>query len=169
MARIDRKMLFAAEYIKDFNGSAAAVRAGYSASTARFLANRLLKNQIVLDEIDKLKKERNERLKIDADYVLNRLVQIDEMDVLDILNDCGTIKPVSEWPKIWRQCICGIDISELSDSTALVKKIKWPDKVKNLELIGKHVDVQAFKESIKMEVEGGLADRLARARERAKK
>ena len=113
--------------------------------------------------------ERNERLKIDADYVLNRSVRIDEMDVLDILKDCGTIKPVSEWPKIWRQFISGIDIAELSDSAALVKKIKWPDKVRNLELIGNHVDVQAFKGAIKLEVDGGLADRLARARERAKK
>ena len=29
-----------------------------------------------------------------------------------------------------------------------VKKIKWPDKVKNLELIGKHVDVSAFREHV---------------------
>jgi phage terminase small subunit len=28
----------------------------------------------------------------------------------------------------------------------ILKKIKWPDKVKNLELIGKHVEVQAWRE-----------------------
>ncbi|CCK05649.1 Phage terminase small subunit [Cronobacter sakazakii 696] len=33
-----------------------------------------------------------------------------------------------------------------ADSSALLKKIKWPDKVKNLELLGKHISVMAFKE-----------------------
>jgi phage terminase small subunit len=171
MPRIDNRLIFAAEYIKDRNGSAAAVRAGYSEKSAKIAACKLLKDKLVVDEINRLQKERNERLKIDADYVLTRLVQIDEMDALDILNDNGSIKPVKEWPKIWRQFISGIDVVELAsgDTIGIVKKIKWPDKVKNLELIGKHVDVQAFKESFKMEVEGGLADRLARARERAKK
>ncbi len=37
------------------------------------------------------------------------------------------------------------------DNAGLLKKIKWPDKVKNLELLGKHVDVQAFKEQTKVE------------------
>jgi len=169
MARTDNRLTFAAEYIKDFNGAAAAVRAGYGKKNARIMANRLLKTEIVIKEIAKLKKERNERLKIDADFVLSELVEIHNMDVLDILNNDGTVKPVAEWSKTWRQFISGIDVAELGDSAALVKKIKWPDKIRNLELIGKHVDVQAFKESIKMEVEGGLADRLARARERAKK
>jgi len=30
----------------------------------------------------------------------------------------------------------------------ILKKIKWPDKVRNLELIGKHVRVGAFKEQL---------------------
>ena len=30
----------------------------------------------------------------------------------------------------------------------MLKKIKWPDKLKNLELLGKHVNVQAFKEQV---------------------
>ncbi|EPW4661750.1 terminase small subunit, partial [Escherichia coli] len=32
--------------------------------------------------------------------------------------------------------------------------IKWPDKVKNLELLGKHVSVQAFKEQTSTEITG---------------
>ncbi|NGE23598.1 terminase small subunit, partial [Klebsiella pneumoniae] len=46
------------------------------------------------------------------------------------------------------------------DSTVLLKKIKWPDKVKNLELLGKHISVQAFREQVKNEhdVVGTLSD-----------
>ncbi|GAB3287837.1 terminase small subunit [Parahaliea aestuarii] len=32
--------------------------------------------------------------------------------------------------------------------TGLLKKIKWPDKLRNLELLGKHVAVGAFRETI---------------------
>lgn len=38
--------------------------------------------------------ERNKRLRVSADYVLLRLVEIDQMDVLDILNDDGGLKPI---------------------------------------------------------------------------
>lgn len=51
------------------------------------------------------------------------------------------------WSKAWRTTLSAIDIAELSsdgDQAAILKKIKWPDKVRNLELIGKHVDVSAF-------------------------
>ncbi len=50
----------------------------------------------------------------------------------------------------------------------ILKKIKWPDKVKNLELIGKHVDVMAFKERMEVNVNVTIADRMAAARRRLK-
>lgn len=102
----------------------------------------------VQDRIAYLKAEREERTKIDADYVLKRLVEIDQMDVLDIMDDKYCLKPIGEWPKIWRQYINNIESIELSDGEGWLKKIKWPDKVKNLELIGKHVSVGAFKDKI---------------------
>ena len=45
------------------------------------------------------------------------------------------------------------------DSDAIMKKIKWPDKTKNLELLGKHISVQAFKE--KTETTVNMADEMA--------
>ena len=110
----------------------------------------------VQDRIAYLKAKREERTKIDADYVLKRLVEIDQMDVLDIMDENLNMKPLKEWPKIWRQYINNIESIELSDGEGWLKKIKWPDKVKNLELIGKHVSVGAFKENIKHEHSGSL-------------
>ena len=107
----------------------------------------------VAARIDELKAARCERTTIDADYVLQNLVDINEMDVLDILEDNGTIKSIRNWPKVWRRFVSGVDVSEmLGDAEGMMKKIKWPDKVKNLELIGKHVAVQAFKEKLDVEV-----------------
>ncbi len=79
--------------------------------------------------------------------MLNRIAEIDQMDVLDILNDDMSMKPISEWPKSWRTTLSGLDVNEISldgDVKSIIKKIKWPDKVKNLELMGRHVSVRAF-------------------------
>jgi len=93
-----------------------------------------------------------EKFELDVDYVANRLKQIDELDVLDIMkSDMKSFKELSNWPKQWRTSISGVDLMTISNSTegemeSIVKKIKWPDKLKNLELIGKLVTVQAFNE-----------------------
>jgi phage terminase small subunit len=127
--------------------------------TASEQASRLLTNVIVQDAVRDALKARSERTNVDADYVLRRLVEVDQMDALDVLNDDGTLKPIKEWPKIWRQYISAIDVVETGgDAPAIIKKIKWPDKVKNLELIGKHVAVQAFKD--KLEVGGDAENPL---------
>ncbi|HCR0458395.1 TPA: terminase small subunit, partial [Enterobacter hormaechei] len=120
-----------------------------SAKTANRTASENMSKPDVQSRIAELKAKRNEDVSINAQYVLNRLVEIDQMDVLDILTSTGELKPVSQWPKVWRTTLSGLDVVEMSaegNTAALLKKIKWPDKVKNLELLGKHIDVMAFKE-----------------------
>lgn len=160
----DKQRLFVAEYLKDLNATQAAIRAGYSERSAKSQGQRLLTNDDIAAAIAAAKEERMKDVKIDANYVLNRLVEIDQMDVLDILDDHGAIKAVSEWPAVWRQSLSGLDVAELwegrgedRDEIGILKKIKWPDKVKNLELLGKHIDVQAFKESLNANVSGVCA------------
>lgn len=163
------------EYLKaPENQTQAAINAGYSPTTAAKFASQNMRDERIQKRIAELMEERNKRLRVSADYVLLRLVEIDQMDVLDILNDDGGLKPISQWPKIWRTTLSGLDISTTItnfDETTLenmLKKIKWPDKVKNLELIGKHVDVMAFKERLDVNVNVTIADRMAAARKRLK-
>ncbi|MFJ5538550.1 terminase small subunit [Vreelandella titanicae] len=144
---------FVDEYLKDLNATQAAMRAGYSQKTAyRTGCDNLTKPQVAV-AIQERMNRRSERTQIDADYILHRLFEIDQMDVLDILNDDGSPKPISQWPKVWRITLSGLDISRtvtnFDESTAetILKKIKWPDKLKNIELLGKHVSVKAFEES----------------------
>lgn len=154
MAKLtDKQELFAREFIVDLNATQAAIRAGYSEKSSRNQGARMMANDDILDRIAELKAERNEQVGVDAAYVLRRLTEIDQMDVLDILLANGELKPIKDWPKVWRTTLSGMDVVEMAsaESAALLKKIKWPDKVKNLELLGKHVDVQAFKEQTKVE------------------
>lgn len=164
---------YAQEYTKcPENQTQAAINAGFSPNTAAVKASVMMRDERIQKRIAELMEERNKRLRVSADYVLLRLVEIDQMDVLDILNDDGSLKPISQWPKIWRTTLSGFDLSSTiinmnEDAIEnILKKIKWPDKVKNLELIGKHVDVMAFKE--RLEVSVTIADRMAAARKRVK-
>ena len=169
-----KRARFVSEYLIDLNGTKAAIRAGYSVKTANEQASRLLANVSVQAQLQKRMKEREKRTEINADYVLKRLVEIDQLDVLDILRDDMSFKPLSEWPKGWRQYLVGFDIAEMFEGSGedrsmvgLMKKIKWPDKVKNLELLGKHVAVSAFREQVEVNVTHTLSERMAKARERA--
>ncbi|MCM7102837.1 terminase small subunit [Enterobacter hormaechei] len=156
------------------NQSQAAIDAGFSPNTAAVKASVMMRDERIQKRIAELMEDRNKRNRVSADYVLMRLVEIDQMDVLDILNDDGSLKPIREWPKIWRTTLSGFDLSSTimnmnEDSIeTILKKIKWPDKVKNLELIGKHVDVNAFKERLEVSGTVTIADRMAAARRRVK-
>ncbi|WP_159109592.1 terminase small subunit [Enterobacter asburiae] len=168
------------------NQSQAAIDAGFSPNTAAVKASVMMRDERIQKRIAELMEERNKRMRVSADYVLMRLVEIDQMDVLDILNDDGGMKPIAEWPKVWRTSLSAMDIATIKTTQAslqkdngeadlsvedvehILKKVKWPDKVKNLELIGKHVDVNAFKERLEVSGTVTIADRMAAARRRVK-
>ncbi len=158
-----KQQRFVEEYLIDLNATQAAIRAGYSKKTAYSVGHENLKKPEIQKAIQEALQGRKERVQIDADYVLKRLVEIDQMDVLDIMDDQMKIRPVNEWPKVWRQYVINLENLELSDGEGCFKKIKWPDKVKNLELIGKHVSVGAFKDKIEHDVSDPLKELLSRA------
>ncbi|EJG8895166.1 terminase small subunit [Salmonella enterica] len=168
---------YAQEYTKcPENQTQAAINAGFSPNTAAVKASVMMRDERIQKRIAELMEERNNRLRVSADYVLLRLVEIDQMDVIDILDDEGGLKPISQWPKVWRTSISAVDINRIrmamkddeEDIESTLQKIKWPDKVKNLELIGKHVDVNAFKERLEVSGTVTIADRMAKARRRVK-
>ena len=141
-----KQQRFVEEYLIDLNATQAAIRAGYSEKTAGQIGEQNLKKLEIQKAIQEALQGRKERVQIDADYVLKRLVEIDQMDVLDIMDDHGNVKPIKDWPKVWRQYISNIETISMDDGEGWLQKIKWPDKVKNLELLGKHLGM--FKDKI---------------------
>ena len=144
---------FVEEYLIDLNAAKAARRAGYSKKTAREIGYENLTKPHIQQAISNAKQVRSERIQIESDDVLQRLVAIDKMSIDEILRDDFSVRPLSEWPAVWRQTLSGIDVKEIIEpggngapNLAILKKIKWPDKLRNLELMGKHVDVKAFTE-----------------------
>ena len=164
----DKQEMYCRKYIELMNQRQAYICAysadGMKPNTIDRKASELHGLPHIKERIGVLMAEREGRLEIDADYVLARLVEIDQMDVLDILNDDMSFKLISSWPKVWRQYLSGVDMAEMFDGrgderemVGILKKIKWPDKVKNLELIGKHVRIGAFNPSISA-VDFGISD-----------
>lgn len=157
MALTAKQQRFVAEYLIDLNQTQAAIRAGYSGKTAAEQASRLLTNVKVAEAIQAAMKARSERTQIDADWVLKRLARDATADLADLYTEQGTLKPVHEWPIAWRTgLVAGIETVQERDGEdaegkpvyATVRKVKLLDRTKLVELIGKHVEVGAFKEKV---------------------
>lgn len=150
MALTKKQRLFVEEYLVDLNATQAAIRAGYSTRRAAEIGYQLLQRPEVAQAIQAAMAERSKRTEVEADYVIRRLREIDEMDVLDILEDDGSFRSIRDWPKAWRQFLSGIEIAELFEGrgddrriAGVLRKVKWPDKLRNLELLSRHVGTES--------------------------
>ena len=77
MAELEEKQkMFCKEYLVDFNGTQAAIRAGYSKKTANEQASRLLTKVNVQTYLKQLIEKRNERTKITQDEVIADIIKV---------------------------------------------------------------------------------------------
>jgi phage terminase small subunit len=167
-----RRRYFCIEYIKDLIMSRAARRANISTS----LASEWLKEPDVQTAIQELMSEREERAKVDAEWVLVQLAQMFNADIADLYDfDTGDLLPVHEWPEIWRKMTTSIDVDttysgrgEDREETGRVKKLRVLDRLKVLEMLGKHVNVKAFADKLEISTDKDLTQRLIEGRRRAK-
>lgn len=129
-----RQELFVQEYLVDLNGTEAAKRAGYAPTGAAVQASRLLKKDKIRARIDELMRERSERTKIKADYVVESLREVVER--------CLQRTPVMKWDHTERR---------LKQATDEEGRSVWQfDSIganRALELLGKHLDMFGSKSS----------------------
>ena len=139
----DQQRHFCDAYIKHPDEKLAKKEAGYGPTATP------LNSRVIVNEIRQRQAERTQRTDIDAGYLLTRLSRELEADLADLYNiEDGSLKAVHDWPLIWRQgLVAGVETSD--DGT--VDKIRISDRTKRLEMIGKHVDVQAFKERVEID------------------
>lgn len=163
MALGEKRGRFVEEYLHDLNATQAAIRAGYSQKTAYSQGQRLLKDVEVSAAIAEAKTARSTRTRVDADWLLRRLADEAEADVADLYDENGSLRPVQNWPPIWRKgLVAGLDVEEVKEegvTVGVIRKLKLSDRVKRLELIGKHVEVQAFKDQV--ETSGNVTVNIA--------
>lgn len=168
----EKQKMFCKEYIVDFNGTQAAIRAGYSKRTAAVQSSEHLRKPNIRVELAKLIKERSDKVGFDAKELLKHLVDDVRADISDLFDDEGRLRQPHEWPLPFRQgLVGGIDVTQLfeydthgnKEQVGIVTKIKLADRTKLKELAGKHVDIAAFKERVEHSVDETLEDILSMA------
>lgn len=149
-----KQQRFVEEYLVDLNATAAAKRAGYSARTAEWQGPQLLGKPHVAAAVAEAKAKRSQKTGIDAAWVLRTLAEEKTADLASIYDADGRLLPVPEWPMVFRRgLVVGVESFEEYAGTGpdrvavgMVRKVKLSDRIKHIELIGRHVDVQAFKD-----------------------
>jgi len=141
----EKQKRFCEEYVVDFNGRQAAIRASYSEDTAAEQASRLLNNVNISEYISKLQKKLSDKTQITAEKVINELAKIGFSNVQDFIEDSNNIKDISQIDKKKAAAISSIKKSVTrfgngtSEGTKEVVEFKIWDKVAALEKIGKHL------------------------------
>lgn len=78
-----KQEMFCKEYLIDLNGTQAAIRAGYSEDTAQQIASENLSKPLIQKYLQELKAEREQKLEINAEWVLNQAVKVHNMTLED--------------------------------------------------------------------------------------
>lgn len=138
---------FVQEYLIDLNATQAAIRAGYSASTAEAAGSRLLRNVKVGAAISDAKADRSQRTEITADSVLRELAKIGFSDIRRMFTDDGGLRRVEALDDDAAACLASVEVitrrvpgSDRDDPEyENVSKIKLWDKRAALVDMGRHL------------------------------
>lgn len=150
MARLTEKQkLFCDEYLIDLNVTQAAIRAGYTPKYADHHGYELLDKPAIKECIDKRMKDREKRTEITQDIVLEELRKIALAKPTDFfaVEDMGQYKrvniiPTKDIPEDKIGAIAGIK------QGANGIEVKLHDRLKALELIGRHLGM--FKDKVEI-------------------
>jgi phage terminase small subunit len=158
----DRQKVFCKEYIIDFNASRAAHAAGYSTKTAAKTGSENLQKPEIQGEINRLTAKRTERTEITADRVVQELAKIGfaSIDDLGSFTDEGEfiLKSSAEMNEAGKASINSVSYTSTTAQgiTTGTLKVSRNDKIKALELLGRHVGAfnndESGKTSIKVTI-----------------
>jgi len=155
----ERQKRFIEEYLVDGIGAHAAVRAGYSAATAKNKASTLLALPHVRDALLTAMRAREktvtEKAAIDAAWVLRELADLWRVDVRAIFRPDGQLRPIHELSDAAAKLVASFEVID-APGGLVTKKVRIIDRLRVLEDIGKHVSVLAFKEQKSVDFPNGV-------------
>jgi len=131
---------FCQEYMKDLNGSQAAIRAGYSEKTANVTASKMLIIPNIQERIKELQQERQQRTQITADMVIAELAKVAFHNVQDFVNGGNSILELKHLESEKVASVSAVKTTIKADGD-IVSEIKFHDKIAALEKLGRHLGV----------------------------
>ena len=136
----NKQRAFVAEYLVDLNATQAAIRAGYSERTAYRIGAELLQKTSVAEAIAAGQAKRAQRVEITADRVVAELAKIAFADPRDLMEwgpDGVKLKASADLTE--EQAASVAEVSETTTKDGGSLRLKKHDKLKALELLGKHL------------------------------
>lgn len=182
-----KEQVFVREFLKDGNGTRAAIAAGYSAKSASVTGSKLQRKAKVAAELAKLREKLLAKHEISAEKVLQALADVAFFDPrkffeqgVVVMTD-GTkvfterLRLVSELDDVTVKALKGCDVEKLfkhfgkgqAEESGTITKIRFADRLEALELLGRHLKL--FTDKLEVTDPAGILARLKAGRERAAK
>lgn len=127
-----KQSAFVTEYLKDFNASKAAERAGYSKKTARSIGQKLLTKVDIQAEIARLQLEARSTAIMEYEEMCERLTRMARRNILDFMRPRGGI----DLTKADAAVIQSIEQVQVNKRTKITK-IRLIDPLKAMEQLAK--------------------------------
>lgn len=143
-----KQQRFVDEYLKDFNGKQAAIRAGYSPKTAEVQGSRLLSTAKVRVEVEKRRNAISEKAGVTVERILQEYARLAFLDPAQAFDKEGRLIPVCDMPEDVRRAVGGLDVVEMAGGMQVdgdgaqhvpmfTKKLKFWDKKGALDSLAK--------------------------------
>jgi phage terminase small subunit len=155
---------FVQEYLIDLNAAQAAIRAGYSAKTARVIGHEILTKPDIAAAIEKAMAERAERTRLTADWVVEELRKLAGANMLDYMKSTPQGDPYLDFSALTRDQGAALHEVTVEDyvegrgeDARAVKRVKFRlhDKQVALVSLGRHLGIfdQKARKPTKVKVE----------------
>ncbi|MBE6723145.1 MAG: terminase small subunit [Ruminococcaceae bacterium] len=149
----NKQKRFCEEYLIDLNATQAAVRAGYSTSTAGAIGAENLKKPQIRACIDKALAEQSKRTGVTADRVVRELAKVAFVNSADVVDfNSATVKPDASKDNTAAIASVRVKTIPTKDGDGVEREIKLADKLKALELLGKRYGL--FTDNVNVSGEG---------------
>jgi phage terminase small subunit len=149
----DKQQRFVDEYLIDLNATQAAIRAGYSTKTAAVTGSKLLTNANIRACIDEAIAQQSRRTGITADRVIRELARVALLNPKNVVDtDSARVLPDALDDDLAAISSVKIKTSSTEQGDSLEREVKFCDKLKALELLGRHLGM--FNDKLNITGEG---------------
>lgn len=132
-----KQKLFCEEYLIDLNATQAAIRAGYSPETAGAIGAENLKKPQIQKAIARAMADRSRRTGVNADRVVMELAKIAFVNAADVIDaEDATLKADAADEDL--AAVQSVKVKTFGED-GVEREIKLADKIKALELLGRHL------------------------------
>lgn len=145
---------FIEEYLIDLNATQAAIRAGYSPDTAQQTGSENLSKPVIRAQIDRAIAERSKRTGVNAERVVQELAKIAFVNAAEVIDPKTATVKEDALPED-TAAIQSVKVKTFGED-GLEREIKMADKIKALELLGKHLGM--FQNNVNVTL--GSSDKL---------